>query len=196
MSEKSYFRNEIERYKSVSAAGVANDIDRHLFSRTTPLDGVITINGMRFIVEKKENEYIPVGHKGARPDLKGKFAKPVCQYSKDGEFVAEFESIKEAASFIGNEKYASEISNCCNNKLKTARGYIWRHKGDKAPEPFKNEALRSIEQYTFDGELVSTYPSIVDAIKALGKGIPNCIGNNLAGRSHSAYGFVWKYSNT
>lgn len=187
---------EIERYKSVSIAGEANGFDRHLFSRTAPIDGIITIKGMRFIVEKKENEYIPVGRKGPRPDLKGKGAKAVCQYTKKGEFVAEYTSLKDAAIGIGNAKCAPEISNCCRGKLKTVKGYVWRYKNDDAPQPLENEKVRSISQYTFNGEFVRTYPSISDAIAALGKGTPTCISNNLTGRSHSAYGYVWKYLNT
>lgn len=186
---------EIEKYKSVSEAAMVNKFDRHLFSRTDAIDGVVTIKGMRFIVEKKENEFIPVGHKGERPDLKGKGTRPVCKYSKDGFFLKDYLSAQDAAKELG-KKSGGDITNCCKGKLKTAYGYIWRYKEDSAPQPFKNKSLHSIAQYTFDGEFVCTYPSITDAIKALGYGTPTCIGNNLAGRSHSAYGFIWKYANT
>lgn len=185
---------EIERYKSISEAGEKNGFDRHLFSRVKCVDGVVTIKGMRFVVEQKENEYIPKGHKGARPDLLGKCAKPVCQYSKDGEFIREYKSVKEAAESIGFPKAAPEISSCCNGNLKSARGYIWVHKGGKEPKPFHNNAIRKIEQYSFDGELIATHKSILDAMKAVGGKTATCIGNNLRGRSHSAYGYIWKYA--
>ena len=188
--------NEVERYKSVSEAGRKNGFDRHSFSRSKNVNGVVEIKEMHFVVEQKENEYIPKGRKGPRPDLRGKGAKLIYQYTREGKFVAEYPSIKDAALHMGDIKYASDITNCCNKKLKTARGYIWRHKGDDAPEAFVNEAIRKIEQYTFEGILVNTFPSIREAINALGKGTPNCIVNNLAGRTHSAYGFVWKYANT
>lgn len=186
--------NEIARYESVSKAAMANGFERHLFLKTKEINGIKTIKGKFFIVETKDNEYIPSGHKGARPDLKGNNAKPVCQYSKNGDFINEYPSASIAAEELG-KKSGGDITSCCKKKLKTAYGYIWRYKGDEPPTPFINEAIRKIEQYTFDGELVKTYPSITDAIKALGKGTPTCIGNNLTGRSHSAYGFIWKYKN-
>lgn len=185
--------NELRRYKSVSEAGRENGFDRHMLSRTPAIGGIVTVNGLRFIVEKKENEYIPKGHKGPRPDLKGKCSKPVCQYTKDGEFVQEFSSATDAAISIG-KKSCSGITSCCKKKLKTAYGFIWKYKGDPAPAPFKNDVIRRIEQYSFDGELIATHESITDAIKSIGYGTPTCIGNNLAGRSHSAYGYIWKYA--
>jgi len=186
--------NEVKRYKSVSEAGRENGFDRHMLSRIPKIDGVVTVNGLRFIVEQKENEYIPKGRKGPRPDLKGKGAKPVCQYTKDGEFVKEFPSATDAAISFG-KKLCSDITNCCKGNLKTAYGFIWRYKGETAPEPFKTDATRKINQFTFDGEYVATHNSIKDAIRTLGKGVTTCIGNNLAGRTHSAYGYVWKYAN-
>lgn len=185
--------NELKRYKSVSEAGRENGFDRHLFSRTPVIGGITTIRGLRFVVEQKENELIPKGHKGPRPDLKGKCAKPVCQYTKDGEYVRKFNGATEAAEFFG-KKSGADITNCCRGNLKTAYGFIWRYNGEPAPIPFKNDAVRKINQFTFDGEYVATYNSIKDAIQALGKGVPTCIGNNLAGRTHSAYGFIWKYT--
>lgn len=184
----------LEEYDSVSTAGKKNGFDRHCFSRSETIDGVITIKGKHFIVEKKDNEYIPKGHKGSRPDLIGKGTKRVCQYTKEGNFVKDFQSIKDAAKSLGVIKAAAEISNCCNGKLKTARGFIWRFYGEPAPKPFKNDAIRKIRQYTVDGVYVATYNSIKEAAKTIGGGTATCIGNNLAGRSHSAYGYVWRYS--
>lgn len=53
---------EERRFKSVSEAGTCCGFDRHYFSRTKPVNGIITIRGMRFKVEKKDNEYIPKEH--------------------------------------------------------------------------------------------------------------------------------------
>lgn len=47
------FGNIIEKYKSVSEAGRKNGFDRHLLSRTKTTDGVIVINGEKYIVEVK-----------------------------------------------------------------------------------------------------------------------------------------------
>lgn len=50
--------------------------------------------------------------------------KPVCQMSKSGELIAKFPSIKHAADAIGVT--VMSISNVCNGKAKTSRGYIFR----------------------------------------------------------------------
>ncbi len=122
------FGNEIDRYKSVSEAGVKNGFDRHYFSRKRKSGEIIEINGMRFIIEKKENEFIPKGHKGNRPDLAGKGSIPVIQIDREGNTIAEFDSAKNAAIALGNRNKSSDITNCCRGKLKTAYGYIWKYK--------------------------------------------------------------------
>lgn len=50
--------------------------------------------------------------------------KPVLQYSKDGEFIAEYESVSDASRQTGI--VIPNISACCNGKLKSAGGYVWR----------------------------------------------------------------------
>ena len=51
---------------------------------------------------------------------------PVLQYSKSGEFIAEYPSIKEAERQTGC--YQSHICNCCKGKYKSTGGFIWRYK--------------------------------------------------------------------
>lgn len=184
----------IERYKSVSEAARVNGIDRHALSRIKKIDGIVYFKGMKFVVEEKENEYIPKGHKGPRPDLKGRGAKAVSQYTKDGQFIRDFNSTMEAAEFLGSKNYSPEITNCCKGRLKTARGFIWTYKGEKAPKVFINDTLRKIDQYSIDGEYINTFDSIKEAAIAVGNGNPGSISNNLKGISHSAFGYVWKYS--
>jgi group I intron endonuclease len=53
--------------------------------------------------------------------------KSVLQYSKEGEFINEFSSLKEAKDFI-KAKSKSNIADCCNGKLKTSHGYVWKYK--------------------------------------------------------------------
>lgn len=56
--------------------------------------------------------------------------KPVLQFTKDGRFVAEYESAAEAAREIGKKR--SNISACCLGKkrCKSVGGYIWKYKED------------------------------------------------------------------
>ena len=51
----------------------------------------------------------------------------VKQFTKDGQFIKEFDSCKNAEKSFG--KISSNISNCCKGKLKTAYGYVWKYSG-------------------------------------------------------------------
>jgi hypothetical protein len=64
--------------------------------------------------------------KGLNKNNTGKDRNRVLQYSKKGVFIKEYSSITTAAeeSFVK----ADGIRNCCNGKLKTSGGYIWRYK--------------------------------------------------------------------
>ena len=55
-----------------------------------------------------------------------KQSKTVYQYSMDGEFVKEWKSLMEIERSM--EFSAGSISQCCNGKLNTAYGYVWRYK--------------------------------------------------------------------
>ena len=52
--------------------------------------------------------------------------KPVLQFSKSGEFIAEYPSTKEAERQTGCNQ--GHICACCKGKLKSTGGYIWGYK--------------------------------------------------------------------
>lgn len=56
-------------------------------------------------------------------------SKPVLQYSREGVFIAEYPSTKEVYRQTGYN--FSYISNCCNGKIKSAYGYLWKWKSDE-----------------------------------------------------------------
>lgn len=58
-----------------------------------------------------------------------KKSKKVCQYTLDGEFIAEYPSLAEIERQLGFS--SSKTSLVCNGKRKTAYSYIWKY---KAPE--------------------------------------------------------------
>lgn len=53
-------------------------------------------------------------------------SKAVLQYDINGNFIAEFECAREASVLTG--VYQSGISRACCGKLKTAGGFVWKHK--------------------------------------------------------------------
>jgi group I intron endonuclease len=56
-------------------------------------------------------------------------SKPVIQYTLEGIFIKEWESGKIAS--IKLEIPQSNINSCCNNKIKTSGGYVWKFKNIK-----------------------------------------------------------------
>ena len=50
----------------------------------------------------------------------------ILQFSKNGEFIAEYPSIKEAERQTGC--YHGNICKCCKGRLKTCGGFIWKYK--------------------------------------------------------------------
>ena len=49
----------------------------------------------------------------------------ILQFSKDGEFIAEYPSIMEASRQTGCDK--GHICKCCKGKYKSSGGYIWKY---------------------------------------------------------------------
>lgn len=59
-----------------------------------------------------------------------KYKKPTLQFDIDGNFIAEYDGIIDAAVAIGNVNAKYGIAMCCRNKIKSSRGFIWKYKSD------------------------------------------------------------------
>lgn len=121
---------------------------------------------------------------------------PILQYDLDGNFICEFESVKEA-----REKYSSRVQDCLSGKTTQAGGFQWKYKTQDA-YPLKIDAyVRNINQSLCcsrpikqlkDGVVVATYGSIKEASAKTGfdySGIKKC----LNGTYKQTFGFTWEY---
>lgn len=129
----------------------------------------------------------------------GKGVPGVCehkvkQYTLNEEFIKEWDSIKDAEEYIGISQASSNISTCCLKTKHRAYGYIWRYAEDNSEIKPLTPYRVPIDQFTKDGDYISTYPTIVEASKQTGIG-GTSIGNCLRNRSKSAGGYVWKFHN-
>lgn len=59
------------------------------------------------------------------------YKKIVQQFSKQNDFLNEYESAHEAARQIGYPQSANHITECCQGKRKTCRNFIWKYKENK-----------------------------------------------------------------
>lgn len=89
--------------------------------------GRISEESRRKMSEEKKGKYLGErnANYGNRGD-KNPLAKPVLQYDLDGNFIAEFGSLKSAAEKTGSR--CTLISACCTGRQKTSNGYIWKLK--------------------------------------------------------------------
>lgn len=121
--------------------------------------------------------------------------EPVDKYTTSGVFVATYDSIFDASLSIDDCKSTSHISECCQGKLHTAYGFVWRYKGD----PFDKYEILSkncvaIDKYTTNGILIATYLSITDGLRDTGLDTSaiSSICSCCYGNHRTAYGFVWR----
>lgn len=69
-----------------------------------------------------------------------KLCKQVNQYTKDGEFIKTWRSIKDASSFYG----ITHIWDCCQGKRKTAGGYVWKYNNREQAHITIQDVLRQL----------------------------------------------------
>ena len=59
---------------------------------------------------------------------RAKLSKKILQFTKSGEFIKEWQSMNEASRQL--KINCGNICNCCNGKLKSTGGYIWKYAED------------------------------------------------------------------
>lgn len=135
--------------------------------------------------------------------------KAIYQLSMDGDIIAEFKTIQEAARITGIS--AGHICDVCKGNREYANGYKWRYVDEElyqkavtalenkirnSKESRKNKfiekALR-VSQYTLSGELIRIFNGMREIEEELGYKRPSII-NCCNGKSKQAYGYLWRYT--
>lgn len=114
-------------------------------------------------------------------------SKKVYQYDINGNFIRAFNSVIEAAKYIGVKTKSLTVE--CNRRQHYYLGYLWYYKKyDKVPKYIPRK--KKIAQYTKEGDFVKLWDSISDASKEYN----NCnIVLVCKGIRKTASGFVWRY---
>jgi hypothetical protein len=130
-----------------------------------------------------------------------KIRKPVVQYDKNGFFIKKWESSSEAGNNL--KIPIASISDCCNEKSKSAGGYQWRFYIDDSLnniEPllydYKNNKNRKkpILQYDIDGNFIKEWASAKDIEIKKGYFATN-ITACCRGKVKTLHNYIWKYKN-
>ena len=133
---------------------------------------------------------------------------PVVQLDLNGGFVAEYNSMSQAANAIGC--CVGDISDCCKGKSNTSHKYIWvlKERYDKGEyvivQNSKKQNVinqcqqvvmsgRAVRQYNLAGDALAEYVSIADASRQC-QIDKTCIRDCCRGKQKTAGGFIWKYS--
>jgi len=128
-------------------------------------------------------------------------ATPVLQYDLNGNFIAEYKTLKEASEKTNTKM--TKISNCvCLERVKSGGGYQWVYKKDnnyklkidpiiKKDYTYSNE--KAVLQFDTNGNFIKEWENRGDAARALGfdrANILKALKNNLI-----TYDYFWFYKN-
>lgn len=113
------------QYDSISSAAESTNTCRSEVCSCCNMEkNVISANGFmwRYADDCPNKRITPYSIK------QSSLTQKVAQYSLDGEFINDFNSISEAVRKTGTRH--SSIYACCVGKYRTANGYLWKYKND------------------------------------------------------------------
>jgi group I intron endonuclease len=120
----------------------------------------------------------------------GKNSKVILQYNLNGEFIKEWDTVKEA-----EYNYKTGISDVLRGKGKTSGGFIWRYKENPLDINHKissHKLSKPTNQYDLEGNLIKEWNSLMEIQNELK--YPNSnISSCCIGKQKTAYGYKWKY---
>lgn len=133
------------------------------------------------------------GTRNERVSANRKDKTPVNQFSINGEFIAQYESLSMAAK--STNVRISLISAVCRGLQPSAAGFIWKFAdGVKIRERrYKAPNNRKVIQLTPDDEIVAIYDTLSDA--AVATGAKMCgISQVIHGKHTLHHGYKWMFS--
>lgn len=125
--------------------------------------------------------------------IAGSHKVPVAEYDLDGNFIAKYASVKEAARKLGLRD--TDIHRSCKKEYKL-RDRLFK-KGNDLPlkiAPYKNEAAESkykpVVQYDLAGNFIKIWPSVTSAAQATG--LDRTAISQARIKLGTCGGFIWR----
>ena len=119
--------------------------------------------------------------------------RAVKQYTLDGTFVKEWESISAAERGLNVKR---SIWDCVNGRQRSSRGFVWCY-ADQEPvfyNAYDADCFKKkLDQYTKEGVLVKRWDSMTEAIKHFNNKEISYAANGYCNR-RTASGFIWKFA--
>lgn len=116
-------------------------------------------------------------------------SKSVYKYDKDMNYISDYPSINNAAK--NNNVASTNITKCCNHKVRMVGGFVWRFENDLTPPEYKKGHMM-VMQYDMNNNFIKEYKncnraSIENNLK------PSNILSCCKGIQKTSGGFIWKY---
>ncbi len=116
----------IQEYTSITEAARITGLSKTAISHSVnSKEKTLTAGGFLWDKEKNSEKISKkiIKYNNRYDDRKRKIE----QYDKKGNFIAEYESITDAAKAIGKESCRSSINKVCQGKQQTSCGFIWKY---------------------------------------------------------------------
>lgn len=193
---------KIRTYPSITAAAEKTGISHsHISSRASGVE--FSAGGFIWRLGKEPAiDITPMLHTIAERRKKNKadFGKKVSQYKMNGQRVATYPTINDAAKATGIKQ--GEISRVMRKKRYSAGGFYW-YDGEgplfidlsayEYGEVIRaKNRQRPVMQYSKNGKPIKKYDSVKQAAEAVSVS-STCISEALSGKQQTAGGYKWKY---
>ena len=113
------------------------------------------------------------------------------QYTKDGKFIVQFNSLEEAGKSVGVT--GAGIKYACKNKALT-KNYQWRFDNNNCHDIEKyvntNKCIKRVRQYDLGGNYIKTFDGVRQAMKETRA---KKISEVCSGKRKTSGGYIWKY---
>ena len=125
---------------------------------------------------------------------------PVIQLDINGNFIASYNTIKEAAKNVDNKP--GNIASCLYHNSHYSKGFFWFYKNDYESGNYSIPKLTPhnkeyydipVKQYDLQNNYIKTFNTINDAAKESGL-ICSVILEVMNGKRKSRGGYIWKYA--
>jgi hypothetical protein len=114
----------------------------------------------------------------------------------DGNYIAKYSSIKEAAS--STELHPCQVGSICNRKTHMIKKMTFRFATDEGIEEGKNiepvkyySSKKIVAKYDRDGKYIETYECASEAAKQIGASKESIIA--ACKKNFLSHGFLWRY---
>jgi hypothetical protein len=115
---------KLNEYASIKEAEKATKINGSSISLACKQIKMVSAGGFLWVIGSGPQQICTKFYHAFKEKAKAKGKRCIAQYTTAGEFIQSFDSIKEAALFVGT--HPDNIGHCVNGHVRKSAGYIWK----------------------------------------------------------------------